>query len=561
MNTARSVTVIPATLNLFTNNPKISSIKRKVAAYARVSTDTEEQISSYEAQVDYYTRYIKSKNNWKFIEVYTDEGISATNTKKRNGFNRMIKDALDKKIDLIVTKSVSRFARNTVDTLTTVRKLKEKGVEVYFEKENIYTLDSKGELLITIMSSLAQEESRSISENVTWGQRKRFADGKVSLPYKNFLGYEKGKDGVPKIVEKEAKTVRLIYRLFLEGKTISAITKHLTDNKIPTPAGKEKWYTTTVRSILTNEKYKGDALLQKCYTIDFLTKKTKKNEGEVPQYYVKQSHEAIISPEIYDLVQDELKKREQAKVNHSCRSIFSSKIICRECGGFYGPKVWHSTDKYRKIIWQCNNKFKNKEKCKTPNLTEEQIKEAFVKEFNRLIVNKDEIIKDCENAILELTNTENIDNESKRQIKGRLEEENKSCENKEKNGYRRKSKIVYDEKSGGNRMISSNIEINKRQNLERWKKQIEEQKKSGLSVKQWCEKNNMPIGTYWSRKSRVKKGYLKKAGTNFVEVTIETENPSKEVIASIKLGNTVAEVYTGADEKTITEVLRAMKNV
>ena len=247
----------------------------KVAAYARVSTDTEEQISSYEAQVDYYTRYIKSKNNWEFIEVYTDEGISATNTKKRDGFNRMIKDALDKKIDLIVTKSVSRFARNTVDTLTTVRKLKEKGVEVYFEKENIYTLDSKGELLITIMSSIAQEESRSISENVTWGQRKRFADRKVSLPYKNFLGYEKGKDGVPKIIEKEAKIVRLIYRLFLEGKTISAITKHLTDNKIPTPAGKEKWYTTTVRSILTNEKYKGDALLQKCYTIDFLTKKTR----------------------------------------------------------------------------------------------------------------------------------------------------------------------------------------------------------------------------------------------------------------------------------------------
>ena len=440
MNTARSVTVIPATLNLFTNNPKISSIKRKVAAYARVSTDTEEQISSYEAQVDYYTRYIKSKNNWKFIEVYTDEGISATNTKKRDGFNRMIKDALDKKIDLIVTKSVSRFARNTVDTLTTVRKLKEKGVEVYFEKENIYTLDSKGELLITIMSSLAQEESRSISENVTWGQRKRFADGKVSLPYKNFLGYEKGKDGVPKIVEKEAKIVRLIYRLFLEGKTISAITKHLTDNKIPTPAGKEKWYTTTVRSILTNEKYKGDALLQKCYTIDFLTKKTKKNEGEVPQYYVKQSHEAIISPEIYDLVQDELKKREQSKVNHSCRSIFSSKIICGECGGFYGPKVWHSTDKYRKTIWQCNNKFKNKEKCKTPNLTEDQIKEEFVKEFNRLIANKDEIIKDCEDAILELTNTENIDAEI-----SKLQEENEALINLMKNLIYENSRKAIDQ--------------------------------------------------------------------------------------------------------------------
>ena len=216
VNIPRAVTVIPATINLRSNTSKSQQIKRKVAAYARVSTDSEEQLSSYEAQVDYYTRYIQSKNNWEFVEVYTDEGISATNTKRRDGFKRMIKDALDKKIDLIITKSVSRFARNTVDTLTTVRKLKEKGVEVYFEKENIYTLDSKGELLITIMSSLAQEESRSISENVTWGQRKRFADGKVSLPYKHFLGYEKGEDGVPKLVEKEAKIVRLIIDFFLK---------------------------------------------------------------------------------------------------------------------------------------------------------------------------------------------------------------------------------------------------------------------------------------------------------------------------------------------------------
>ena len=198
------VRVIPATINLFTDTSDAEPIKRKVAAYARVSTDSEEQLSSYEAQVDYYTRYIQSKSNWEFVEVYTDEGISATNTKRRDGFKRMIKDALDKKIDLIITKSVSRFARNTVDTLTTIRKLKEKGVEVYFEKENIYTLDSKGELLITLMSSLAQEESRSISENVTWGQRKRFADGKVSMPYKHFLGYEKGENGSPKLIEKEA---------------------------------------------------------------------------------------------------------------------------------------------------------------------------------------------------------------------------------------------------------------------------------------------------------------------------------------------------------------------
>ena len=162
--------------------------KRRVTGYARVSTDSEEQQTSYEALVDYYTRYIRSNPEWEFVNVYTDEGISATNTKKREGFNKMIQDALEGNIDLIITKSVSRFARNTVDSLVTVRNLKEKGVEVYFEKENIYTLDSKGELLITIMSSLAQEESRSISENVTWGQRKRFADGKVTLPYKNFQG-------------------------------------------------------------------------------------------------------------------------------------------------------------------------------------------------------------------------------------------------------------------------------------------------------------------------------------------------------------------------------------
>ncbi len=406
---ARAVTVIPATLNLFTNTSIRAPIKRRTAGYARVSTDNEEQLSSYEAQVDYYTRYIKSKSEWEFVGVYTDEGISATNTKKRDGFNKMIKDALDGKIDLIITKSVSRFARNTVDTLTTVRKLKEKGVEVYFEKENIYTLDSKGELLITIMSSLAQEESRSISENVTWGQRKRFADGKVSLPYKHFLGYEKGEDGVPKIIESEAKIVRLIYRLFLEGKTISAISKHLTNESIPTPSGKKKWTTSTIRSILTNEKYKGDALLQKCYTIDFLTKKRKKNEGEVPQYYVKNSHEAIISPEVFDLAQNELKNRVKGMFNHSCVSPFSSKIVCGECGGFYGSKVWHSNDKYRKVIWQCNNKFKNKNKCKTPHLTDEQIKEEFVKVFNNLISNKEEVIKDCENTVLTLINTEGID--------------------------------------------------------------------------------------------------------------------------------------------------------
>lgn len=207
---AARVTVIPAYARASTSGPVELATKKRVAAYARVSIDNEEQLTSYEAQVDYYTRHIKERDEWTFVEVYTDEGISASSTKHRDGFKRMILDALSGKIDLILTKAASRFARNTVDTLTTVRQLKEKGVEVYFEKENIYALDSRGELLITIMSSLAQEESRSISENVTWGQRKRFADGKVNLPYKQFLGYEKGPDGRPQIVEREAVVVRLI---------------------------------------------------------------------------------------------------------------------------------------------------------------------------------------------------------------------------------------------------------------------------------------------------------------------------------------------------------------
>ena len=409
MYTAKNVKIIPATLNLFTSAPKLFPDKRKVAAYARVSTDKEEQVTSYEAQVDYYTRYIKSRQDWEFVDIYTDEGISATSTKKRDGFNRMIQDALDGKIDLIVTKSVSRFARNTVDTLTTVRKLKNKGVEVYFEKENIYTLDSKGELLITIMGPLAQEESRSISENTTWGRRKRFADGKVTMAYKRFLGYEKGEDGAPKVVDKEAKIVKLIYQMFLEGKSIRNIAATLTKQKIPTPANKVKWSVSTITSILKNEKYKGDALLQKSYTTDFLTKKIKKNEGEVPQYYVEHSHPEIISREIFDMVQQEFKKREGIK-NRSGNNMFSSKIVCGDCGNFYGSKVWHSNDKYRRIIWRCNHKYKNEKRCQTPIIREVQIKEKFVDVINRLIQDKTEVVSDCENIIEKLCDMSAIEN-------------------------------------------------------------------------------------------------------------------------------------------------------
>ena len=257
----KKVTTIPASLTRFTATPITELKKRRVAGYARVSTDHDDQFTSYAAQIDYYTNYIKSRDDWEFVEVYTDEGITGTSVKHREGFKRMVADALAGKIDLIVTKSVSRFARNTVDSLTTIRQLKEKGIEVYFEKENIWTFDGKGELLLTIMSSLAQEESRSISENCTWGQRKRFADGKVTVPFNRFLGYDRGPDGNLVVNPEQAVIVQQIYAMFLQGMSYHGIAKKLTADGIPTPGGKEKWSISTVRSILSNEKYKGDALL------------------------------------------------------------------------------------------------------------------------------------------------------------------------------------------------------------------------------------------------------------------------------------------------------------
>lgn len=416
----RNVTTIPATLSRFTAAPINEQRKRRTAGYARVSTDSDEQFTSYEAQVDYYTNYIKSRDDWEFVKVYTDEGISGTNTKKREGFKQMIADALNGKIDLIVTKSVSRFARNTVDSLTTVRQLKEKGIEIYFEKENIWTLDSKGELLITIMSSLAQEESRSISENVTWGQRKRFADGKVCVPFKHFLGYDRGEDGNLVLNEKEAVIVRRIYSMFLQGMTPYGIASQLTADRIMSPAKKEKWNAGTVKRMLSNEKYKGDALLQKSYTVDFLTKKKKDNEGEIPQYYVENNHEAIIEPAVFDMVQRELERRQPGRNRHSGVHIFSGKIKCGECGSWYGSKVWHSNSKYRRMIWQCNHKFNKDEKCKTPHLDEETIKTFFISAVNKLLSEKEEIFENYQLIKTTVFDTTDLEKE-KAELQNELE--------------------------------------------------------------------------------------------------------------------------------------------
>ena len=405
---------IPATVSFYTAAPLTEQRKRKVAAYARVSTDSDEQFTSYEAQIDYYTQYIKARDDWEFIEVYTDEGITGTSTKHREGFKRMVADALAGRIELIVTKSVSRFARNTVDSLTTIRLLKEHGVECYFEKENIWTFDGKGELLITIMSSLAQEESRSISENCTWGQRKRIADGKVSIPFSNMLGFKRGPQGEVLVDQEQAVIVKRIYNMFLNGLSPYAIADRLTQKGIPSPTGKKTWYGDIVRSILTNEKYKGDALLQKSYTIDFLTKKKAVNNGVLQQVYVEGNHEAIIPPETFELVQVELKRRSESKQRYSGVGLYSSRIICGECGSYYGSKVWHSnSDKYKQIIFRCNGKYKNgKARCSTPHVTEEVMQELFVAAVNKLIEKRSEIIEGLRNTAEKMYDTKGLQTEA-----------------------------------------------------------------------------------------------------------------------------------------------------
>lgn len=349
-----------------------STAPRRVAGYARVSTELEEQQSSYSAQIAYYTEYILHHEGWVLAGIYTDEGISATGTTRRSGFTSMISDALSGSIDLIITKSVSRFARNTVDSLTTIRRLKENGVEVYFEKENIWTLDAKGELLITIMSSLAQEESRSISENVTWGHRRRFAAGKVSLAYSRFLGYDRAPNGGLMINQKEAQTVREIYRLYLAGLSLYMIARQLTAQGIPTPCGNSVWCVSTVRSILMNEKYKGDALLQKTRTVDFLSGKRLPNRGEIPQYYVEHSHEPIISPEIFELAQQEHTRRSSRNPPG-----LIGKVVCGCCGAKFRPRSWHPGGR---IFLQCCRKYTASPKCPSPHIYIEELKQLVLHE-------------------------------------------------------------------------------------------------------------------------------------------------------------------------------------
>lgn len=389
-----------------------STIRRKrVAAYARVSTELDSQQNSYETQIDYYTNYIQNHPDWEFVQVYADEGVTGTSYKRRDGFNRMVEDAMLGKIDLILTKSISRFARNTVDALTITRQLKSENIEVYFEKENISSMDAQAELIFTIMSSIAQEESRSISQNVRWGLLRSMEAGKITLPWKSFLGFTKGADGLPQIVESEAKIVRQIYRNYLDGMTLQSIARSLIRRNIKTARQKERWTAEAVRHILTNEKYKGDAILQKTYTVDFLSKEVRVNNGERKQWYIRDSHDAIITPEAFQLVQAELKRRGGARGRHF-ESPFTGNLYCGVCGSFCGHHTRFASKNSTRgtSVWICNHNNKHgiaaemsramvcsgcggfhkgvcgqSGVCRTPIVEDKKIRRAFVIAFKRLL--------------------------------------------------------------------------------------------------------------------------------------------------------------------------------
>ena len=399
---ARSITVIPVSENLTRVAGQIQLTKKKMAAYCRVSTDQEEQLLSYENQVNYYSNYIQSSPEYEFAGVYADEGISATNTKKRDDFKRMIKDCHDRKIDMIITKSISRFARNTLDCLNYVRELKELGVGIIFEKENINTLDAKGEVLLTILSSLAQDESRSISENSTWGIRRRYEQGQFKMSTKRFLGYDTDEEGNLVINKQQAKIVVRIYEEYLNGKTVEYIAREFTREGITTWNGKNEWHPTTLQSMLENEKYKGDVILQKSYTVDFLSKKRVRNEGEVLKYCVEENHEAITDVETWECVQLEMQRRRNYMDEHGINSYshntennpFASKIICGNCNKVFTRKGWKSKDKIRKV-WQCSGRYREKgvKGCTNRHVDEETLEKAYVMALNEIIENKDYFIE------------------------------------------------------------------------------------------------------------------------------------------------------------------------
>lgn len=391
-----NVMVIPAKRKIGnTNRKKDTKPKLRVAAYCRVSTDSDEQATSYEAQVEHYTEYIKRNPDWEFAGIYADDGISGTNTKNREEFNRLIKDCEAGTIDMVITKSISRFARNTLDCLKYIRRLKEKNIPVFFEKESINTMDAKGEVLITIMASLAQQESQSLSQNVKLGLQFRYQNGQVQINHNRFLGYTKDENGNLVIDPEQAEVVKRIYREYLNGYSMDKIASGLEADGILTGAGKKKWWTSTINKILRNEKYMGDALLQKTYTTDFLNKTRVKNNGIVPQYYVEDDHEAIIPKDIYLQVQEELVRRRVVKTSangkkrsYSCNYCFSQIVICGECGKMF-RRLHRNNRGVKFIVWRCISRLESTGvECHARTIHEKDLQEIVVIAFNELLGNK-----------------------------------------------------------------------------------------------------------------------------------------------------------------------------
>lgn len=380
-----------------------------MAAYCRVSTDQEEQLLSYENQVRYYTDYINDNPLYEFAGIYADEGISATNTKKRDEFKRMITDCRAGKIDMIITKSISRFARNTLDCLNYVRELKELGTGIIFEKEAINTLDAKGEVLLTILSSLAQDESRSISENSTWGIRRRFEVGQHKMSTRRFLGYDTDEDGTLIINRKQAKIVVRLFEEYLSGKTVDYIKRIFEREGIQTWNGSTKWQATTLQSMLENEKYKGDAILQKSYTTDFLTKKRAANQGEIQKFYIEDDHEPIIEPWIWECVQLEMARRKKYMEDHGTNSYsnntelnpFASKIACGNCNRVFARKGWQSRNGDIRRVWQCSERYKVKGVmgCSNRHVEEATLRKIFINAWNTLLENRGQAVVEWEQAM------------------------------------------------------------------------------------------------------------------------------------------------------------------
>ena len=396
----RNVSVIPATRRTGSNNSTRTAVtKLRVAAYCRVSTDDKEQLTSYAAQVSHYTDFIQKNDEWEFAGIYADEAISATNTKKRLDFHRLIDDCMAGKIDYIITKSVSRFARNTLDCLNYTRQLRDKNIPVFFEKENIISTDSKGELMLTIMASIAQEESRSTSQNVKMGFQYRFQKGEIQINHNRFLGYTKDERKQLIIDPEGAEVVKRIYREYLEGASLFDICKGLEGNGILTGAGLPKWRPETVKKMLQNEKYVGDALLQKTYTIDFLEKKRVINNEIVPQYYVENSHEAIIPRDLHMQVQEELIRRANlyngkngSKRIYSSKYALSSIVFCGECGEIYRRVHWNNRGK-KSVVWRCVNRLEEKgSDCPSQTIAEEVLQTGVIKAINRIITGRDGFI-------------------------------------------------------------------------------------------------------------------------------------------------------------------------